>query len=78
LLDHDEPPGLALRPHLDQLGVPLAPPTALPFAQLQVPLKPIKLDPICVSSDPEYGANLVNQVNLPDDVKNGLKSTYPV
>jgi hypothetical protein len=48
----------------------------VPFAQVKAPLKPIKLDPVCVSSDPAYGANLVGQKNLPDDVKAGLKAVY--
>jgi hypothetical protein len=76
LLDHDEPPGLAIRPHLDHPEAGLAPPIAVPFAQVKAPLKPIKLDPVCVSSDPAYGANLVGQKNLPDDVKAGLKAVY--
>ena len=76
LLDHDEPPGLAIRPHLDQPDAGLAPPTAVPFAQIKEPLKPIKLDPVCVSSDSAYGTNLVGQKNLPRDVKAGLKAVY--
>ena len=77
LLDHDEPPGLAIRPHLDHPDAGLAPPIAVPFAQVKAPLKPIKLDPVCVSSDPAYGANLVGQKNLPKNVKDGLKAVYP-
>ncbi len=77
LLDHDEPPGLAIRPHLDHPDAGLAPPIALPFAQVKAPLKPIKLDPVCVSSDPAYGANLTGQKNLPKDVRAGLQAVYP-
>jgi hypothetical protein len=39
-------------------------------------LKPIALDPVCVSSDSAYGANLASQPNLPADVKAGLTAIY--
>lgn len=76
LLDHEEPDGFALRPHLPfgPLGtltgeLPPAVAAAEPLSQI---LGPLELDPLTVADDPDFLDRLSAQPNLPDAVKQGL------
>jgi hypothetical protein len=79
-LDHEEPPGIALRPHLpDDSGQPtgLTAPdltaAAKPLSQL---LEPLELDPPTVADDNQFFSTLERQPNLPDAVKQRLPDLY--
>ena len=81
VLNHDEPQGIALRPHLP-FG-PNAAPTglrasealmaAVPLSQL---LEPLPLDALTVASDPTFLTRVAGQKNLPDYIKQGLPTLY--
>jgi hypothetical protein len=80
-LNHDEPQGITLRPHLP-FG-PNAEPTglrasealmaAVPLSQL---LEPLPLDALTVVSDPSFLTRVAGQKNLPDYIKQGLPILY--
>ena len=80
-LNHDEPEGIALRPHLP-FGPDAAPTglrasealmAAIPLSQL---LEPLPLDALTVASDPTFLARVAGQKNLPDYIKRGLPALY--
>lgn len=80
LLDHEEPPGIALRPHLpngpfgtltaEMPGVLAA---AAPLSQI---LEPLELDPLTVADDDTFVNRLSAQPNLPDSIKHGLRALF--
>jgi hypothetical protein len=82
-LDHDEPPGIALRPHLPGVhGEPtrlganprlLAAAAATPLSQLLEPMRP---DPLTTVGDPGYLAALLAQRNLPPTIKAGVANLF--
>jgi 5-methylthioadenosine/S-adenosylhomocysteine deaminase len=81
VLDHDEPPGVALRPHLP-FG-PQSTPTmrgTLEIAAAPVPLSelltPLELDPLTVPDDDTFTDRLLRQRNLPDYLKEGLTDLF--
>jgi 5-methylthioadenosine/S-adenosylhomocysteine deaminase len=77
LLDHDEPAGVALRPHLpDPTGRPTArldPDLAAAAAPLSQVLEPLALDPLTVAGDGDFLDRLLAERNLPPAVVDGLK-----
>jgi 5-methylthioadenosine/S-adenosylhomocysteine deaminase len=77
LLEHDEPEGVALRPHLPLDGMETA---RLQIRELMAPLSevlvPLDLDPLTVTDDRTYLDRLANQPNLIEYVKNNLPSLY--
>lgn len=72
-LDHDEPAGVAIRPHLPgpdgrptgkvEIRLALA---AIPLSKL---LEKMTLDPLTVSDEPGYWARLVAQTNIPQPIR---------
>ncbi len=81
VLDHEEPPGVAIRPHLP-FGMaedPVAPRLAhimavrTPLSQL---LGPLELDPLTVADDRDFTERLSKQRNLPGYVKKGLPALF--
>jgi len=75
-LDEEHLSGLALRPRLPFHGQPTGPDADLAAAAKPVPLKPLPLDPPTVTDDPNYGATLQAQPNLPPAVKAALRLYY--
>lgn len=80
VLDHEEPAGIALRPHLPfgPLGaltaqMPLALAAGPPLSEI---LAPLELDPLTVADDDSFLKRLSAQPNLPDFVKQGLPALY--
>lgn len=79
VLDHEEPPGVNIRPHLpfDSADDPTAPRLAeimsvqAPLAQV---LGPLELDPLTVADDRDFADRLAQQRNLPDYLKDGLSA----
>ena len=81
-LNHDEPQGTALRPHLP-FGSNAEPTglrasgeelmAAVPLSQL---LGPLPLDALTVASDPTFLTRFTQQKNLPDYIKQGLTALY--
>ncbi|MHA4809029.1 amidohydrolase family protein [Flavitalea flava] len=82
VLDHDEGEGESVRPHLP--GDP--PSTAEPLASAKfaaklspkkdLPVLPIRLDPLTVADDKQFFKLLKGQLNLPDIMKDGLEKMY--
>ena len=77
VLDHDEPAGIALRPHLpDAAGHPTAAleadfaAAAVPLSQL---LQGLVLDPLTVAGDADFVDRLIAERNLPAFVVDGLR-----
>jgi hypothetical protein len=75
-LDVDEPPGIAIAPHLpDSDGRPTAmvPPmpgaAAIPLSKL---LEPMALDPLSVADEPGYWARLASQPTIPEPIRTAL------
>jgi hypothetical protein len=75
-LDHDEPAGVANRPHLPG---PDGRPTAeseVPLALVAVPLSTLlgemTLDPLTVSDEPGYWARLAAQTNIPRPIRDAI------
>jgi len=77
-LDHQEPPGLSIRPRFD--GQPDAPvktsmmltgATATPLSQL---LGPLRLDPLGVVDDGSFVKRLLAQANLPQPIRTTLRT----
>lgn len=80
VLDHDEPEGIALRPHLPfgPLGeltasMPAALAVAAPLSEV---VDPLELDPLTVADDGTFLDRLSQQRNLPEFVKKGLPRLY--
>ncbi len=77
LLEHEEPEGTALRPHLPLKGKETA---RLPVRALAAPLSelltPLDLDPLTVADDKTFLDRLAGQTNLPEYVKNSLSDMY--
>jgi 5-methylthioadenosine/S-adenosylhomocysteine deaminase len=77
LLEHEEPEGTALRPHLPLKGMETA---RLPVRALAAPLSelltPLDLDPLTVADDKTFLDRLAGQTNLPEYVKNSLSDMY--
>lgn len=80
VLDHDEPQGIALRPHLPfgPMGtltaeMPIVAAAAAPLSKIVVPLE---LDTLTVADDPAFLNGLSTQPNLPEFVKEGLPKLY--
>lgn len=81
LLDHDEPEGIALRPHLPfgplgTLTAEMPQPTAAAAKPLSEILDPLELDPLTVADDDTFLDRLARQRNLPEFVKQGLRELY--
>jgi hypothetical protein len=77
-LDELAPTGVDLRPRLSLPGTgrPTGPTRAAaaaaqPLSQI---LEPLELDPLTVADDPEYLTKMAAQPNLPQAVKDGLRS----
>jgi hypothetical protein len=69
--------GLAVRPRLPLNGKPTGPDAAWTVAaKPPPPLKALPLDPATVTDDPNYGAILQAQTNIPPAIKAGLKLYY--
>ena len=80
VLDHDDPPGVALRPHLpDPNGVPTAM-VPVDVAAAAVPLssivEPMELDPPTVTDDEGFLELIKRERNLPDFIRKGLPELY--
>ena len=77
LLDHEEPEGTALRPHLPLKGMETA---RLPVRALAVPLSelltPLDLDPLTVVDDKTFLSRLGGQLNLPEYIRSHLADMY--
>lgn len=75
-LDHDEPAGVAIRPHLPGPdGQPTARvelPLALAAKPLSTLLEPMTLDPLTVSDEPGYWARLAAQSNIPKPIRDAI------
>jgi 5-methylthioadenosine/S-adenosylhomocysteine deaminase len=79
LLDHDEVPGMAQRPHLPgpngqptgELTPDLTAAASKPLSQL---VRPMTLDPLTVVDDHDFLEELMAEKNLPVAVSNGLKA----
>jgi hypothetical protein len=51
----------------------------LELAAIQAtPIGPVPLDKVCVEEDVDHAANLQKQMNVPADIKEGLRQYYPV
>jgi 5-methylthioadenosine/S-adenosylhomocysteine deaminase len=78
VLDHDEEPGLAQRPHLPgpdgrptgELSPDLSAAASKPLSEL---VKPMKVDPLTVVDDGDFIQVLVAEKNLPQAVSDALK-----
>jgi 5-methylthioadenosine/S-adenosylhomocysteine deaminase len=81
VLDHEEPPGIAIRPHLpfDSAGSPTAPRLA-DIMGIQSPLSqvlgPLELDPLTVADDRDFTERLTRQRNIPDYLKEALPDLF--
>lgn len=69
VLDHDEPPGIAIRPHLSAAAGGSAALEAAAQKPLSEVVKPVKLDPLTSVDDGDWNASLMAQRNLPDYLK---------
>ena len=75
-LDHDEPAGIATRPHLPG---PDGQPTGMVETPLALAAKPLSqvlvamtLDPLTVADDPGYWSRLAAQSNIPQPIRDAL------
>jgi len=81
-LDQDEPPGVALRPHLPGPdGTPTAQTPPAPLLAAAAPplseiLEPVLLDRLTVVDDDGFLDSIANEPNLPASVKVGLPKLY--
>ncbi len=75
-LHEEHASGLALRPRLPLDGKPTGPDAAFTATTKPVPLKALPLDPPTLTDDPNYGAILQAQANIPPAIKTGLKFYY--
>ena len=79
-LDEQADTGFALRPMLPYQGKRTGP-DVIRFsveALAAVPIGPVPLDRVSVPDDPQYAANLNAQGNIPDPIKEGLRTFYPL
>jgi hypothetical protein len=79
-LDEQHDTGYSLRPMLPFLGQPTGPDVNR-VAQAGIeaaPIGPVRLDKASVPDDHQYAASLNGQLNIPQDIKHGLKIYYPV
>jgi hypothetical protein len=78
-LDEQHETGFALRPMLEFEGMPTGPDAnRLALAAVAaVPIGPVPLDKVSVPDDPDYAAKIQGQMNIPEDIKDGLKAFYP-
>ncbi|MFN7921863.1 MAG: amidohydrolase family protein [Bryobacteraceae bacterium] len=74
VLDHTEPPGVAMRPKAPYRGKPTGQ-VAVTRAGPQ-PFVAVDLDPVTVADDPKFFENVTAQRNLPDYVKQGLPGMF--
>lgn len=78
-LDHDEPAGISLRPHLpygltkEPTGCLIAPAPRVKYSEI---LESMELDDLTVSDDNYFLERMVQQKNLPVFIKNGLYGMY--
>ena len=79
-LDEQADTGFALRPMLPYKGKRTGPDvTRMAFEHLvAVPIGPVPIDRVTVPDDPQYAANLNGQQNIPEPIKDGLKTFYPL
>ena len=80
-LEHDDPPGLALRPHLPfgkQSMKTAHLPTEVDAASIPLSelLEPLNLDRLTVADDKSFLDRLLRQPNLPDYIKDRLYDLY--
>ena len=81
VLDHEEPPGVAIRPHLPfHAAEDLLAPRLADIMAVQAPLSQVlgslELDPLTVADDREFADRLVRQRNLPGYLKEALPSLF--
>lgn len=80
LLDHEEPEGIALRPHLpygpSRSLTAMMPVMRAPSEPLSKVLEPLELDLLTVADDDSFLERLSGQPNLPASVKQKLPSLY--
>jgi 5-methylthioadenosine/S-adenosylhomocysteine deaminase len=78
-LDEQHDTGFALRPMLEFNGSHTGPDVnRLALKEIAAaPIGPVPLDKVCVPNDPEYFDKLAGQMNIPQDIKDGLRSHYP-
>src|SRR5215210_1310569 len=81
VLDHEEPPGTAIRPHFS--ADPAVESTALRLTEIMAIsvrlselLIPLQLDPPTVSDDSAFFGRLADESNLPDYVSDGLPTLF--
>jgi len=79
-LDEQHETGFALRPMLPFNGLRTGPDVSrLAAAEVAAaPVGPVPLDRVSVPDDPNYAAAIKGQMNIPQDIKDGLKAFYPV
>lgn len=79
-LDEQHETGFALRPMLPFKGMQTGPDaTRLALtAVAAAPIGPVPLDKVSVPDDPNYTTRISGQMNIPPDIKDGLKAFYPV
>jgi hypothetical protein len=79
-LDEQAQTGFAIRPMLPYHGELTGPgPHMLDAAAVAaLPIGPVPLDKVSVADDPIYAVQLNGQMNIPSDVKDGLKMFYPL
>jgi 5-methylthioadenosine/S-adenosylhomocysteine deaminase len=81
VLDHEEPPGTAIRPHFSaDPAVESTAPRLAEIAAISGPLSelliPLRLDPPTVSDDPAFFDRLADESNLPDYVSERLPGLF--
>jgi 5-methylthioadenosine/S-adenosylhomocysteine deaminase len=80
VLDHEEPAGLAQRPHLPGPDGALTAEVTIDLAAAAVPLsellEPLSLDELTVSGDGSFLAQIASERNLPAAVAVGLPAMY--
>lgn len=79
-LDHEEPPGVSIRPRFDKqpdapikASMMMAGALSQPLSQL---LGPITLDPLAADDDATFVTRLLAQANLPKPVRTTLRTLY--
>lgn len=76
VLDHDEQEGPSIRPHLATKKKSLSKIEKSISKTIVKEFPKIVLDPLTVSDDNAFFSNIDNEMNLPDYVKNSLRSMY--
>ena len=75
-LDEEHLGRYSQRPRLPFHGKPTGPDATLTAAKKPVTLKPLPIDPPSVADDPNYGAMIQTQTNIPIAIKVGLRAYY--